>query len=159
VQVFRRLYFMKVMWSVPTDEYWNEVHLDVAGHRYRPYLETLTLPARDTAESFRQFAEQIDLTDIELTESAMNRSLWNVQQPRAKAAWRIASAHEDETAETALSLAQANEKNKVQIARDLLKVSPYHAYARATLIEKDWENVQDQVAAWGKESGDPPAVL
>jgi hypothetical protein len=32
VQVFRRLHFMKVLWTVPTDEYWNEVRQDVASH-------------------------------------------------------------------------------------------------------------------------------
>src|SRR5262249_10349354 len=104
VQVYRRLNFMKGLWSVPVDEYWNEVHLDVAAHRYRPYLETLALPARDTAESFQQFADRIDLTEIETTESPMNRKLWSLDRPRAKAAWGIATAHEDETAEMAFSL-------------------------------------------------------
>ena len=41
----------------------------------------------------------------------------------------------------------------------LLKVSPYHPYARAILIEKDWEKVKDQAAAWEKEPADSPAVL
>ena len=46
VHVWRRLDFMKNKWSVPVDEYWNEVKADVASHRYRPYLETLALPAQ-----------------------------------------------------------------------------------------------------------------
>ena len=45
VQVYRRLHFMKNMWSVPVDEYWNGVKADVASHRYRPYLETFCASA------------------------------------------------------------------------------------------------------------------
>ena len=68
-------------------------------------------------------------------------------------------AHEDETAEMAVTLWNADEQNKLGIARDILKVSPFHAYARAVLINKDWENVKGEVAAWEKESGVSPAVL
>ena len=68
-------------------------------------------------------------------------------------------AHEDQTAEMALSLSQANEQNKLEIAREILKVSPYHPFARAILISKDWDAVKDQVPTWEKESGDSPALL
>jgi len=159
VQVFRHLYFMKVMLVVPVNDVLNEVRSDVAGHRYRPYLESLAVPGRNTAESFQKFADGLDLIDIETTESVMNRSLWNLKGPRAKAAWDIAMAHEDQTAEMALSLWQASEQNKLEIAREILKVSPYHTFARATLIDKDWDSVKDQVPAWEKESGDSPALL
>ena len=37
----RRLEFMRNMWSVPTDEYWQEVRPLVAKHRFRPLLESL----------------------------------------------------------------------------------------------------------------------
>jgi tetratricopeptide (TPR) repeat protein len=159
VQVFRRLQFMKGLWSVPVDEFWNEVHLDVAGHRYRPYLETLALAPRDTAESFPRFAEQLDLAEIETSESPMNRALWNLPLPRARAAWGLATAHEDETAEMAVSISEAGDENKVEIARALLKVSPYHPFARATLVVRDWDHVKDQVATWRKQSGEWPAFL
>lgn len=159
VQVFRRIHFMKVMWSVPVDAYWNEVHLDVADHRYRPYLEFLALPARETAESFPKFAERLDLTDIETTESEMSRALWNLPSQRAKAAWTMARCHEDETAEMAASVADAGDADKAAMARDLLSVSPYHPFARATMVVRDWEHVKGQLAGWRKESGDWPAVL
>ncbi len=159
VQIFRRLYFMKVMLAVPVADYWNEVQQDVAGHRYRPYLEKLALPVRDTAEGFSKFADQVDMADIETTESPMTRSLWNLNRPRAKAAWSIAMAHEDETAEMARSMAEAPEGNKADIAREILKVSPYHPYARSTLLTKDWDSVKDKAAQWEQESSDSPAVL
>ena len=39
VFTLRRIYFMARQWSVPTDEYWDEVRPLVAGHRFRPLLE------------------------------------------------------------------------------------------------------------------------
>ena len=160
VQIYRRVYFMRMMWSVPTDEYWNEVRLDVAGHRYLPYLESLALIAPDVAERFYQFADKIDLADVEPTEATMNHTLNLLDRPRAKAVWDIANGHADETAEMGALLArEGNDSTKVMIARDLLQASPYHPYARATLIEKDWENVKDMAAEWEKQAGDAPAVL
>jgi tetratricopeptide (TPR) repeat protein len=158
VQIFRRLYFMKVLWSVPVDEYWNEVREEIAGHRYSGYLESMTL-AQDAQTKFRQFADSLDLTDIETTETEMSRSLWSLGRPHDQAAWTVATAHEDETAEMARTLWNAEESTKLAYAREILKVSPFHAYARAILISKDWANVKDQVAAWEKESGVSPAVL
>ncbi len=160
VQIYRRLYFMRMMWSVPTEEYWNEIQLDVAAHRYRPYLETLAVNAPDAAARFYQFADAIDLADVEPTEATMNHTLDTLERPRAKAVWQIAICHADETAEFVSSLArEANVSVKVQMARDILHASPYQPYARAVLIENDWENVKDQVVAWEKEAGDFPAVL
>ncbi len=158
VQIFRRLYFMKVLWSVPVDDFWHDAREEVAGHRYSGYLESMT-SAQDSRAKFQQFAERLDLTDIETTETEMNRSLWNLGRPRDRAAWTIATAHEDETAEMARTLWNLDEPNKLSMAREILKVSPFHAYARAVLITKDWQNVKDQVAAWEKESGVSPAVL
>ena len=38
-------------------------------------------------------------------------------------------------------------------------VSPHSPYARATLIEHDWDKVKDQVGQWEKEAGDSPTLL
>jgi tetratricopeptide (TPR) repeat protein len=159
VQVFRRLYFTKVMLASPTEDEWKSARPEVEGHRYLPYLDSLANQGRDAAETLSKFAAQVDLVDIETTETPMNRSLWTLGTPRAKAAWTIAMAHEDETAEMALSLAQAADKGKPEIARAILKVSPYHAYARAVLVRLDWEKVKDQVPAWEMENRDSPALL
>ena len=159
VQVFRRLYFMKVLLSMPTDELWDEVRQDVADHPYAGYLESLLSPKPESAARYLLFADGLDLTDIETTESAMNRSLWNLERPKAKAAWNVARCHEDETAEMAASLWNSDEQNKLALAREILKISPFHAYARAVLINKDWENVKGEVTGWEKESGVSPAVL
>jgi hypothetical protein len=117
------------------------------------------LPERDWAESFRKFGDEIDLVDIEPTEVSMIQSLSVQGRPRSKDAWNVALAHADETAEMAFPLSQADEQTKVPMAHDILGASPFHPFARAVLIDKDWENVKDQVAVWDKESGNSPAIL
>ena len=76
---------MKVMWSVPTDDYWNEVRR----RRRRPSLSPVPrdpgpADARDGRRSFAQFADHLDLSDIETTEFEMNRSLWFLQRPQGQ---------------------------------------------------------------------------
>ena len=89
----------------------------------------------------------------------MNRSLWNLGRPRDKAAWNLSTAHEDETADMVRTLWSADDQVKLGIAKKILRFSPFHAFARAICIYKDWDNVKDQVAGWEKESGVSPAVL
>src|SRR5262249_21644072 len=133
VQVFRRLYFMKHMWSVPVEDYWNEVREEIAGHRYAPFLETKTT-ARDAQAKVRQFAERLDLADVEMTEHDMNRSLWGLGRPRDRAAWSLALAHEDETASMETALWWIDDvQSKPGIARQMLAYSPFHAFARHIL--------------------------
>ena len=159
VQVFRRLYFFTSMLAAPADDYWTQVRDEVAGHRYRPYLEILALPEHAWAESFRQFGDQIDLVDLEPRAAPMIRSLAAQGRPRSKNAWNVALAHADETAEMAVPLCQTDESMKVIMARDILTSSPYQPYARAVLIDKAWDHVKDKVPEWEKESGNTPALL
>ncbi len=158
VHIFRRLYFMKYMWAVPVEEYWNEVRPEIGGHRYSPFLEIMTT-APDALAKFRQFAERMDLADIEMTEHQMNQTLWNLGRPRDRAAWTLAMAHEDETARMEHSLWWAQDPEKLGIAQKMLRFSPFHAFARTICIYKDWDNVKGEAAGWEKESGVSPAVL
>ncbi len=160
VQVWRRLDFMKNRWSVPVDEYWTEVKADVASHRYRPYLETLALPAEVSTPAFQKFAEHFDLSDIERTADGMIRLLGRYPAARGKAAWRVANGHAEVTAsEMAYSLWTSAQENRLKRAEDLMSVSPYHPEARATLIELAWDKVKDKVDEWEKQSGDNPSIL
>ncbi len=132
---------------------------DVANHRYGPFLETLAIPSQDVYKRFQSFADRLDLVDIEKTESVMTGYLASFKGPRAQAAWKITQAHEDETAEMALSLSQVQGPSELVIAQAILRVSPYHPYARATLVSKSWDAVQNQMPTWEKESGNSPAFL
>ena len=71
VQVFRRLHFMRMVWGVPTDEYWSESRASVAGHRFYPALEIL---ADNSADRFRpqtRFLDQLRKLELEPVETPM----------------------------------------------------------------------------------------
>jgi tetratricopeptide (TPR) repeat protein len=163
VHVWRRLDFMKNRWSVPVDEYWNEVKDDVASHRYRPYLETLALPWQVSSRTFHQFADRFDLSDVEVTAHEMMRLLDKFPAARGKAAWRVALSHTElaasEQAYMTWISAEESKEIRLKCADDLLSVSPNHPLARATLIDLAWDKVKDKVNEWEKQSEDNPAFL
>ena len=82
VQVYRRLWFMRNQWSVPVSDYWSESHLLVAGHRYRPYLESLVLPPQEAGTVLAELLAKLDIADIETTERSMTYELSTLPSPR-----------------------------------------------------------------------------
>jgi len=161
VQVYRRLHFMRVLWSVPVDEYWAGSRAAVAGHRFRPYLETLALPPRESARAFDALVERLDPTDLDLNEVDLLRAVYNPQIQDRIHLWSTALDNSDTTlardlAELVQSLTPADQVN---YARLLLGVSPHSRYARGVLLEHDWERAGPHLADWEKDSGDSPALL
>ena len=161
VQVFRRLYFMKNDLAVPVDEYWNEVRPEVAGHRYSPTWRRWP-STHPRWPRFHQFADTIDLADIETTENDDEPEPLELSGGRrAKAAWHIAMCPRGRDRRNGVaSLAKPTSRSN---CADGPKNTQVQSVSMLTpgpcCIEKDWESVKDQVAAWEKESGDFPAVL
>jgi tetratricopeptide (TPR) repeat protein len=160
VQTQTRMNFMRYDWSVPVDEYWRQVRPGVAGHRFRTYLESMAMAPGDAAQALGELAERVDLTGIETTELPMIRALIGTGKPRGREAWNVALAHEDEAAtELTFSMSVFTNGARLTRARDILTVSPYQPYARAVLLEADWDSVKDRSAAWERESEGFPTVL
>ena len=65
VQIYRRLHFLKGPLAVPVDDFWAAARPLVAGHRYRPFLESLALPPDEAARVLAEFAGRLDHTDLE----------------------------------------------------------------------------------------------
>lgn len=159
VQVERRLHLMRVAWSVPVDDFWEDCRPFVADHRYRSYLEMLALPPREAARSFARFADRLDMTDLETTGFAMIRAMQLSQHRRGQDASAIAAAHGDALArDLATAMNRDTEEDQPGRARSLLAVSPYSSFAMATLIDKDWQGSQPHLAEWERRAGDSPAM-
>ncbi|MDR3635461.1 MAG: hypothetical protein P4L84_16775 [Isosphaeraceae bacterium] len=161
VHVWRRLSFMRFSWGVPVDEYWNESRLLVSGHPFRPYLESLTLDPAQADEVIGEFARTIDLSHVESKEEPAVAEVSNhVEQFRRRMAPQsFAAGHADQVVYDAtrflFSLAGAPWQ-----AKAVLQISPFSPYARASLIERDWEAVKERADAWKKDaSGDSPTML
>ena len=100
----------------------------------------------------------MDLEPVEIDMIKVIHPLRQHGQPAMS--WTTAQRHADDVAHDLAELVQDCEPNQqVKYARTLLSVSPHGAYAKAMLIENDWQNVQSLIGQWEKESGDSPALL
>ncbi len=142
------------------DEYWAEARPAVAGHRYLPYLEAMTLPPQEASRLLAGFLDRIDLSDLEVKEVRMATALGELQSPRAPYVWTAASVHHDMTAHD-LAEVCFHQGQGPNFAHQLLRISGHSPYARAVLIEKDWEFAKTRLAQWEKDpaAADAPALL
>ncbi len=160
VQIYRRLHFLKGPLAVQVDDFWAAARPLVAGHRYRPYLESLALPPNEAARVLAEFAGRLDRTDLEFSEFPLIQELARPQPPKGVEAWQFAWMHNDGTVrDYSLGIEASDAKNEPVLARALLELSPRSAFAMATLIDHDWDAVKDKVPAWEKEVGEAPALL
>jgi tetratricopeptide (TPR) repeat protein len=160
VHVWRRLTFLRNKLAVPVDDFWNEAQRGVAGHRFRPYLESLTLAAPQAIAVRAQFLATLDVNDLEVKEVNMTHDLKSVDSPRASIPWKLSVVHVDNVAHDLAETIQAT-GNSIDYARRLLSLSPRSPYGRAVRIEKDWNGVKANVAAWEDDpiTGDAPTLL
>ena len=162
LQVYRRLDFLQRQLSVPVGEFWNESRLAVADHRFYPFLESLAASSAESQRAMDDFLNHLDVMDLEPVEIDMIKVIRPTSPSTASPPCRgqQPQRHADDVAHDLAELVQDCEPNQqVKYARTLLSVSPHCAYAKAMLIENDWQNVQSLAGQWEKESGDSPALL
>jgi tetratricopeptide (TPR) repeat protein len=159
VHAWRRLVFMAYKWSVPVGEYWAGVQPYVAQHRYYPYLQTIVLPPNDGRAALAAFADRYDPSDVEPTERLMIDTLRRFGLPAGQTALSLCFNHGDILARDLAERITQTSDRKAHYSRVLLKVSPYSAYAMATLVENDWESVQGELAGWQEKVGNAPALV
>lgn len=160
VHVARRLSFMRYTWSVPVSQFWDENHLLVARHRFRPYLESMSLPAGEAAVVLAEFVPKVDVSDIEITAQPMTNALSRSADPRAQLPWKAAVNHTDQLAfDLGIALTQVNVREIY--ANRLINSSPYSPFARSVLIEADNAMAREHLDEWRNDpaTGHSPAIL
>ncbi len=152
VQVFRRVWFMTKKWNVPVDDFFKEVRPLVARHRYFPYLESLTFPPERAEKTLTDFADQLDVADIEPTERHMIDSLNQLKLPAAQMAWRMSLVHCSILARDFSERLRQHPDRREHFGRVLLIISPYSSYAMGMLIQSDWDRIQADLPACARRS-------
>jgi len=158
----RRLDFMRNMWSVPTDEYWDEVRPLVAGHRFRPLLESYV--SGPISPALHAFVAELDTTDLGFNAMPLMKLAADLQQPASSSHklngivqvlgdWTVRdlSMSLDCLAHPPLLAADC--------ARKLLVVSPNSPRAMAGLIKDSWVAAEKDVEKWQKVVGDHPTFV
>ena len=160
VQVFRRLHFMRLAWSVPVDEFWAASVSSVADHPYRPYLETMVGDRRGANRSLAHVIEHLDLANLELSSYPMLAAIFKSQHPQKLVPWEFAVRHLDYNAHDLCAVVEYSDgAARAAHAETLLKFSPQSPYARATLIENYWERAKPHIAEWEQDANKSPAIL
>ena len=160
VQVFRRLHFMRLAWSVPVDEFWAASVSSVADHPYRPYLETIVGSRRGTNPSLAQVIEHLDLANLELSSYPMLAAIFKSRHPQKLVPWEFAVRHLDYNAHDLCAVVEYSDgAARAAHAETLLKFSPQSPYAKATLIENYWERAKPHIAEWERDANKSPAIL
>ena len=158
VQACRRAYFERHCWGVPTEEWLATAAPLFEGHRYQPYLESFASESRKAEEAMKRLT-QADLAGIEFNVGHM---LWAPPEgPERQIFSQPAQRNSDFVARDLVmqirvcATSRSPEPSRT-IAKILLALSPYSPFARAILVERDWDNVQRDVKEWDKHAEQYP---
>ena len=132
----------------------------LATHPYRNYLESLVRRPREANQSLTDLLEHLDLANVQMSSSSMLVMLHRSGQARGSVPWNFAWAHKDNNAHDLAEFVQiADGLDKPAVAVSLLEISPKSPFAKAVLIEKDWERARNHIAEWEQDANGSPAIL
>ncbi len=140
MQVERQLYLLRGPLGVMAGRLLDQERAVVADHPYRLYLESLAVPRDKAARVLDQLIEHLDVTNLQLRSYVMFQALEKSKNPGARVAGTLALKHVDNTAYDLSELVRSTGgRDQSNNALTVLEVSPHSQYAKAVLIEKDWE--------------------
>jgi tetratricopeptide (TPR) repeat protein len=158
MHAYRRLDFMANKWNVPAGEALAEFRPLVARHRFYPFLQSIASP-RESAPALTEMADRLDLAEVELTEQPLIAALRHLKLPAGEQAIAAAMVHFSLVARDLAERLRHTNTRRDQLARALLDISPYSAFAMSVLIESDWDVVIGEVPGWREKVGGAPALL
>ncbi len=155
----RRLEFMRIMWSVPTDEYWAEVKPLVASHRFSPYLESFV--GAPVSPVLRDFAANLDTTDLNFNALPLMKMVAQQDPARPSILYGIVGILADWTVRDLSMRINLFPQPPYGLdhARKLAAVSPSSPFAMAKIIEDAWDQAAKSVHDWKKMVGDHPTFV
>ena len=163
IQLWRRVYFMRYEWAVPTDEYVEAILPLAAKHRYKPLIEMCGVGGREWLKAANRLMDAIDLREIDFRlESILTQNLrktWHEQRQRQYADCRgRGEIHRDDTVADLLARNPVLRINMAH-ARRWLQLDPFSPRAHAEVIKHDWEIGAARIAEWEREFAGAPIVM
>ncbi len=155
VQLDRRMIFMKYAWAVPIDEFWAAAAPTVADHPLRPLLEWIAAAPAETNQAAARLAEVYDLNELEINQIDILRAFATTPTARGHSVWSLASGHLDHVARDLGLFARDSTPRaaieKIRCARILLGLDPRSGFARAILVDHDFDRVKGHIDLWANE--------
>ena len=160
VLAWRRLRFMRDIWSVPVDEFLAEARPMVADHPYRKFIESYGLDPRSQRPAIAAMIKDITPRDAERTQYVMTYDIGQVNPVAGHRHHFFTKEHVDFIArDLALMVGNPDNLGWGPHARKLLALSPYSPAAMSCLVREDWPFAKARVAEWRKSTGDHPQLL
>src|SRR5579864_575858 len=161
VAVWRRIDFMRNMWSVPVDDFLDESLPLVADHPYRRFIESFAAPNPGQGPGELATLHALDLRNVEMTAFPLAMQFNGNQYEYGNV---INYEHQNEDGvfrDQALRFARINNSPATtrRILNRLAVISPYAPLPVAWAVERDWELAKPHVAEWEKSFRQSPAVL
>lgn len=83
IQLWRRAYFMRFQWAVPTDEFLAGVTDVARAHRYRPLVDALSSDQTWQMAAAEALAARLELDDLDYApRNAMSQAMGTIWQAR-----------------------------------------------------------------------------
>ena len=160
VQVYRRLYLLRGPRGVVAGQFLKQERGAVADHPLVLYLESLATPKDRAARVLDGLIGHLDVTNVQLRSYDMLRAIDQTGHPAARVPWTLALKHVDNTASDLSELVRSTGgRDQSDNALALLEVSPHSDYAKAVLIEKDWERARPHLVEWENGVNNAPVLL
>jgi len=156
-QVFRRASFLRHQLSVPAEEWLAATKPLTEGHPARPFLDAMAWDAGAKKDAVARVG-QMNFRGVEYPCELFGDVFYPDNKTRMTV-YRTLMRNRDETAPEIISnVGSYWVKNKKPLIDCLLEVSPHSPRAQALLIEHHWDEIQDKVEEWDKQSAAHPAV-
>jgi tetratricopeptide (TPR) repeat protein len=163
VQVYRRLSFLATYRAMSVDDYWSKARAAIAGHPYGQFVECLIAPDRKRPSPPGVFLQPLDLMNLSVSSRELLRSHARGSETETSLIWSAISAHLDHVArDLSLWIAenpQIGDLERSRQVRRLLAISPNSPFARAKLIEADWDASASRSPQWLREARSSPVLF
>ncbi len=164
IQLWRRVYFMRYQWAVPTEEFIDAIAKVATGHRYRPLIELCSTDARRWQAAAEKLVDRIELEELDFVqqqifEKALGRTWQSRWTDQYVAAERRPILHADDVCRDLLQqLEQENRRASNGVVERLLKVSSGSPDAAATQLRQRGNPTAEQIAELEKKFPYSPQV-
>jgi HEAT repeat protein/tetratricopeptide (TPR) repeat protein len=157
VQVMRRLEFMRNRWSVPTEQYFQEIEPWIIDHPIYLYLKLFArVDQAKNQEMMIALNVAVDWSVQDFTPTIrLMGYLDRVEKDRGK---NLIRAHQDDTSrDLNTTINWSLGENRARWIQQLCRVSPHSVRGPVWMINEDWDNAQLNADAW--ERTDNPDIL
>jgi tetratricopeptide (TPR) repeat protein len=162
IQLWRRVFFMRFQWSVPTDEFIEQIANVATGHRYRPLIELCSTDARRWQKAAETLADRLEMEELDFSQQlAFQKALGETWQTRWTeqyvAAERRPTLHADDVHRD-LMLQLEHSHAPSSVGRRLLKVSSGSPDAIVADLRDRRGVTRDELDALGKKFPHSPQI-